>query len=531
MEQQTYDVIVIGFGGAGACAAIEAADAEASVLVLERFDGGGATSRSGGVVYAGGGTTTQREAGFDDDPRQMLRYLQAETGGAVDPGLLRRFCDQSPGDMQWLERLGLRFPPRFYPGKATEPPPGHGLYYSGNEVQRGAVARSAPRGHLPAARARSGPVLFEALRQAAGRRGVELRCHSRVAALTTERGRVTGVEVQQLEGALALRSHRLLFGAGLASRAVGPSIAALEQRVGRRYRVRARRGVVICAGGFVFNAQMMQRHAPAHAGCMPLGTPGDDGGGIRLGQSVGGATALMEQCAAWRFIYPPEAFVHGLLINSQGRRVCDESLYGATLGRHVAAQPDGEAYLVIDGQIADQVRGELAADERLRDHPLKELLDGELNALVFRKLSARINLHLNRHRAATLEALARRCGIPADALVQTVAEHNQRCADGLPDATGKPDPYRAMLVRPPYRAIRCNLDNRLFLGPCITLGGLQVDAEQGRVLREDGAPIGGLFAAGRSAVGICSGGYVSGLSIADCIFSGRRAGRAVMSQA
>lgn len=64
MEQQTYDVIVIGFGGAGACATIEAADAGASVLVLERFDGGGATSRSGGVVYAGGGTTTQREAGF-----------------------------------------------------------------------------------------------------------------------------------------------------------------------------------------------------------------------------------------------------------------------------------------------------------------------------------------------------------------------------------------------------------------------------------------------------------------------------------
>nr|WP_047167503.1 hypothetical protein [Sphingomonas sp. Y57] len=55
--------------------------------------------------------------------------------------------------------------------------------------------------------------------------------------------------------------------------------------------------------------------------------------------------------------------------------------------------------------------------------------------------------------------------------------------------------------------------------------GLKVDEETGEILKEDGVPIKGLHAAGRSAVGICSVGYFSGMSLADGAFSGRRAGR------
>jgi 3-oxo-5alpha-steroid 4-dehydrogenase len=59
----------------------------------------------------------------------------------------------------------------------------------------------------------------------------------------------------------------------------------------------------------------------------------------------------------------------------------------------------------------------------------------------------------------------------------------------------------------------------------LTLGGLLVDQQTGQVQRPDESPIAGLYAAGRTAVGICSNSYVSGLSLADCVFSGRRAGR------
>src|SRR5688500_1002055 len=64
------DVVIVGCGGAGVAAALEARAAGASVLVVDRFEGGGATAMSGGVVYAGG-TRHQREAGFDDSADEM----------------------------------------------------------------------------------------------------------------------------------------------------------------------------------------------------------------------------------------------------------------------------------------------------------------------------------------------------------------------------------------------------------------------------------------------------------------------------
>jgi 3-oxo-5alpha-steroid 4-dehydrogenase len=59
----------------------------------------------------------------------------------------------------------------------------------------------------------------------------------------------------------------------------------------------------------------------------------------------------------------------------------------------------------------------------------------------------------------------------------------------------------------------------------LTLGGLVVAEDTGQVRRADGSTVDGLYAAGRSAVGLCSRSYVSGLSLADCVYSGRRAGR------
>jgi FAD binding domain len=87
------DVVVVGFGAAGACAALEAASAGGSVLVLDRFGGGGATALSGGVVYAGGGTPQQRAAGVTDSPGAMFGYLRTEVGDAVPTPTLREFCD------------------------------------------------------------------------------------------------------------------------------------------------------------------------------------------------------------------------------------------------------------------------------------------------------------------------------------------------------------------------------------------------------------------------------------------------------
>lgn len=93
---QSADVVVVGFGAAGAAASIEAAAGGADVIALDRYEGGGASTISGGVVYAGGGTSIQSRVGVEDSPAQMYAYLAKEVGDAVSPATLRRFCEESP---------------------------------------------------------------------------------------------------------------------------------------------------------------------------------------------------------------------------------------------------------------------------------------------------------------------------------------------------------------------------------------------------------------------------------------------------
>jgi hypothetical protein len=137
-----YDLIVVGFGCAGACAALEAASHGKRVLLVDRFTGGGSTKRSGGVYYAGGGTRAQKETGVEDDADNMYRYIRQENGGAVDDDTIRKFCQDSAANFAWLEEVGVPFVNEdgksvYYPQKTSYPPSFATLYSSGNEAATG----------------------------------------------------------------------------------------------------------------------------------------------------------------------------------------------------------------------------------------------------------------------------------------------------------------------------------------------------------------------------------------------------------
>ena len=127
------DVVVVGFGGAGACAAIEGVDNGASVIAVERFNGGGTTKMSGGVTYLGGGTKYQKEAGFEDTPENMYNYVKQEAQDVVADETLKEFCEQSNETCEWLEDQGVPFNSAFCPFKTSYPPGQYFLYFSGNE--------------------------------------------------------------------------------------------------------------------------------------------------------------------------------------------------------------------------------------------------------------------------------------------------------------------------------------------------------------------------------------------------------------
>jgi 3-oxo-5alpha-steroid 4-dehydrogenase len=521
----TADVVVVGFGGAGACAAIEAADSGADVLVLDRFGGGGATAISGGVVYAGGGTVEQRAAGIADDAAQMHRYLRLETDGAVADATLRRFCDESTSMLEWLKEQGVRFDGRSAPYKTSYPTNEHYLYYSGNELAgpSRAVAAPAQRGHRALARGTSGRALFGPLRAAATRRGVRVRTQTRATALVTdETGRVVGVECRSIDGAPTriVREHRLLAARvgklNLWYRPVGKRISRrlleLERRYSRSWSVRADRGVILSAGGFAFNREMLRAHGPGYAAGLPLGTLADDGSGIELGRSVGAATKHLDRFSAWRFFTPPSALAKGILLGADGQRVCNEALYGAAVAEHVIHEHAGRAFLLVDQAVLDEARRQVPRQ-----------------TLWFQRLQARAMLGAGRIEAASVAEVAAAAGIDVPAAGRTVARYNELARAGEEDPLGKPADQVQPLERAPYSLVDVSVRSSVrFPCPVMSLGGLAVDEATGQVLSAHGAPVPGLYAAGRNAAGICSKSYVSGLSLADCVFSGRRAGRAVV---
>ena len=105
----TADVIVVGMGIAGACAALEARRAGADVLVIERASGGGgASALSSGIFYLGGGTAVQQAAGYADTPQAMYDFLMA-SGISPDAEIVRTFCDGCVAHFDWLEAQGVPF--------------------------------------------------------------------------------------------------------------------------------------------------------------------------------------------------------------------------------------------------------------------------------------------------------------------------------------------------------------------------------------------------------------------------------------
>ena len=478
-QELRYDVVVVGGGGAGLAAAIEARERGASVVLLEKNPAlGGSTSWSIGSVTSTG-TPHQKKRGIVDSPADHwadMPGFAGELDARDNPELRRILCDEIPATFQWLLDSGVRFM-----GPMPEPP------------------HRQPRMHNVLPNSRS---FIYHLGRRARRVGVEIRTGMRVTALVQEGGRVTGVDAEGDSG--LLRAH-------------------------------ARGGVVLAAGDFTNGAEFKARFmGPQEAKVegVNLTATGD---GQRLAEALGarivnGDLALgpeirfiapaketfVRRLPPWRWlaVYMQWALDHlppailrpfmmkflttalapsttlfeqgAILVNQRGERFGNELDKPAW---RLPDQPGRVGYIVIDAALARQFS---AWPHFISTAP------GIAYAYIPDYRDNRPDVYAE---AATLAELARKLGMDATALARSALAGGVR-----PLGAG---PYVAL---GPVRSVFVHSE-----------GGLAVDAQH-RVLGADGQPLPGLYAAGSTGQGgLLLKGH--GHHLAWAFVSGCRAGR------
>ncbi|GAA5232314.1 FAD-dependent oxidoreductase [Verticiella sediminum] len=305
-----YDVIVVGAGMAGHCAALEAARIGGRVLLLEKTARYGGSTRMCGGAFAFAGTEVQQRNGIDDSSALLEEDLMKAGKYRNDPALVHVYAERQYEAYQWLEALGLRF---------------EKVSLSG--------AQSVPRNHSIS------PVLvLETLHRAALEAGVVYRDQAPVARLVTASS------------------------AGGARHVAGVQLASGE-------RLLARGGVVIATGGFSRSAELVERFVPHLRQARPMGGEGNTGDGLRMAWALG--ADLVDMAYAKGSFGAPvgeplpgreddaprllSAMYRGaIVVNKAGRRFCNESISYKAIGDRCLEQEDALAFQVFDQTVMDQ---------------------------------------------------------------------------------------------------------------------------------------------------------------------------------
>ena len=300
------DVVVIGAGLAGHCAAIEAARAGARVLLLEREPEVGGSSVLSGGSFAFAGTAAQAAVGIEDSAALLAKDLWEVGGHRNDPALIDVYANHQLQAFQWLVDKGVQFGP----------------------VIAGA-GQSVPRIH-PANPAEVVRLLHEEIQRSDT---IELVVGAKVTRLLRNRtsGKVDGVVWMQGEHST---------------------------------QTQVRAGVVIASGGFSRNAELMEEFCPGQAKATRVGGAGSQGEGMKLAWQLGAGLRDMGYVKG-TFGNHPDAhprehtamlaiYKGAIAVNKLGKRFADESISYKLLGDACLQQPDAIGYQVLDQDIMEQ---------------------------------------------------------------------------------------------------------------------------------------------------------------------------------
>lgn len=479
---EEHDVVVVGSGAGALTGAYLAARAGLRTVLLEKTGRLGGTSAYSGAACWLPGTQVQERSGSADSSRSARDYLTAVLGGR-EPDKVEALVRAAPGLVAELEQdpaIEFRlqpFPDYFdAPGRVpqgrsivpTELAPdelGALLALVRPPVERDREGLD----HAEGAPLNGGRALIGRLLLAYDRTGCGgVRTGSAVTELVLDDERVVGVVAHTVDGPR---------------------------------RIAARLGVLLGSGGFERNQELRSEHGVPGAAAWTMAPAGTNTGEpIQAAVAIGAATDLMDQGWWCPGIEHPDGsaaftlgFRGGVVVAADGRRFANESLPYDRMGRAMFAEPGRvPAWFVFDARSGGDLPAISLPPRRATEH-------FEAGTWV---------------QADTLDELAGLTGLPAVALTATIERFNAFAGAGADADFGRgddefdrffavgqgPNPALVPLDRPPYVAAR------LVLSDLGTKGGLCTDSAA-RVLRPDGTPIAGLYAAGNASASMAGAFY------------------------
>ena len=531
---EEVDILVVGSGAGGLLSALVAADAGAEALVIEKERLWGGTSATSGAGIWIPASDQAREAGFEDDPEDAFTYVRALSADNVPDANIRAYVENAADMLRWMgEHTPITYCAFPYPDYHAENPGGSPTGYRthmplpldgkalGKDVESLRFASPAAslfgylnwhfdetytllfrqKGWMPHLvkslarywldwpfrlksrkdrRLTLGNALAGGIRIALNEKNVPVWLESPLEELVEENGAVTG---------------------------------AVVNRRGRQVRVRARKGVILAAGGFDKNQQMREEHAPLYPrALLSGGTSGNTGDSIRAGQDAGAAVMNMHSAWAAPVFYVPgedrgrlstieRALPGCIMVNQQGERYLNEAASYHIVGQQMARR---------EAEHGDASPSWFVFDHRFRhNYPVGPLLplvpDFAQNGKVRKILK----------KGRTIAELARKIRVDPAALERTITRFNTNAANGedpdfrrgeaaydkmYGDPSVTPNPSLASIAKGPFYAMP------IYPGDIGTNGGLVTDP-RARVLTGDGTPIEGLYAIGNNAASAMGESY------------------------
>jgi 3-oxosteroid 1-dehydrogenase len=522
---EVFDFVVVGSGGGSMCAGLVLRKAGKSVLILEKTDLiGGSTAKAGGVMWVPNNRFMKRD-GVDDSYEKATAYLDSVVGDHDDtPGATRErrqaYLREAPAMVDFLVGQGIKLTrAKSWPDYNDERP-------GGSEAGRTVVAELFNVNELGAWKAKLRPNAFNVaapLTEAMDLPMFKITWRGRKAmiktALRTISAKLTGKDWVTAGAALQGRMLQAALKAGIEIRNNSPVqevilnddavVGVVTVKDGKPWRVGARSGVLLNAGGFAHDQAMLDRYIPNVKAEWSMAAPGDTGDMHREMIRVGAAMAQMEEMVGNQMSLPPGqgpqgiqmqlSKPHAFLVDSSAERYQNEggsymTFCQGMLKRHETV-PAIPSWWIMDSQFIERYM--LAGSMPGASKPADWLESGYLK------------------KADTIDALATACGLDPAKLKATTERFNGFARKGrdedfhrgdraydrwLGDYTHGPNQALGPVDKGPFYAVT------VVPGNVGTYGGVVTDA-YARVLRPDGSVISGLYATGTTTASVMGRSY------------------------